>query len=369
MKVKIFDLKFDSEFRREFYEKCEKIFDEAYLTDHTYVRAFEERFSEWSGCPHNVAVTSGTHALVVALRALQLQPGDEVLMQTNTFIACWSAVRQCGLTPVLLDIEPDYLGPDLTHFQNSITPRTKALIITHIGGLLTPDLPQIQKICRQNGLFLIEDCAHAHGSQLNATPAGAWGDIGCFSFHLTKVMTCGEGGMLTTRSPELADKIRRIKSFGRSAENPHVFDSIGSNFKMSELAAAFLLTEEKRSAHRIERRRQIAEIYREKLDRTRWKIFWPSDNQNCSFYKAIALSPIPRPELQAALHPKQIQLPNGVYYTPLHRQPIVRKISGIQGEFPVADNFCDRHVCLPCYPELSTDQLNYVLQSLAEITG
>lgn len=364
-KVKIFDLSFDAEFRRNFYQNCEQVFNDAYLTDHTLVARFEEKFNAWSGTKYNIAVNNGSSALTVALLSLDLHPGDEVMMQTNTFIACWQAALQAGLKPVLLDIDPKFLGPDLEQMRALTGPRTKALVLTHIGGILTPDLPKIKKFCEENGIFLVEDCAHAHGSSYVGIKAGSWGELGCFSFHQTKVMTAGEGGLVSTASAARAEKVSSIKRFGRSLDNPHVFDRMGHNYKMSELTAAFLLTEEMRSSSRISRRQQIAKVYKEALTTSQWQIFWPPESSECSFYKVIARGPLKRAEVAEKLLKKDIQIPNGVYNTPLHRQPVVQS----KATFTAADTFCTEHFCLPCYPELTDAQIEHVIKSLKEIAG
>lgn len=362
--IKIFDLQFDKTFRDRFYQFSEQIFDEAFLTNHSCVELVENKLKTWHDRAHSIAVNSGSSALIAALMAIDISD-REVILPTNTFISCWLAVIQAGGIPVLVDIEPEHLGLDLEQVKEKITAKTKAIMTVHIGGIVSPEIHALQNICKQNGLFLVEDCAHAHGSQYQGQKAGSFGDISCYSFHLTKVMTSGEGGLIVTNSDELASKVISIRQFGKSKENPHVFDQLGGNFKMPELNAAVLLVELERARERILRRQAIAEYYMRHLSQD-WQIMKSVNIDECSFYKVISNGRFSRHHVEPFLKSRDIAIPNGVYYTPLHLQPVVRKIQGQAFSFPVAEEFCQRHFCLPCYPELSDAQLERVVLSLNE---
>ena len=367
-KIKIFDLKFDQNFRKDFYELCEQVFDEAYLTNHTMVNRFEDNFSSWTKCQFNVAVNNGTSALAAALLSLDLPAGSEVIIPTNTFISCWYAALRADLKPVLIDIDSSFLGIDIDSLKQQINSNTKAIIITHIGGLISNQLPEIKKICTENNIYLIEDCAHAVGSNLNGVPAGAWGDVACFSFHLTKTITGGEGGLVCTNSSKLFENLISIRQFGMTKTNPHQFDRIGFNTKMTEIIAAFLLVELKRAPQRISRRRQIAEYYFSNLKNSKWQLFCPESFQDSGFYKSICQGPIAREKVQPYFTENSISLPNGVYFTPLHQQPIVKKYYQNKNfNFKNSNFFSEYHFCLPCYPELTNSQISHAVNTLLKI--
>lgn len=363
-KINIFDLKFEQNFRTEFYQLCDEVFNEAYLTNHTMVKKFESSFSGWTGCQYNVAVNNGTSALTAALMSLQLPKGSEVIIPTNTFIACWYAALQAGLKPVLIDIDSSFVGINLEEFESKITSQTRALVVTHIGGIISEQLPIIKKLCTEKKIYLVEDCAHAHGSSLNGVNAGAWGDVACFSFHLTKTITAGEGGLVCTSSENIYKNLISIRQFGMSPTNPHVFTQFGLNLKMSELIAAFLLVELKRAPQRIERRQYIASYYQSNLQKTKWAIIKPTQFKDSGFYKTICIGSEKRDRIEAYFKLNNIILPNGVYYTPLHRQPVVQSYYTEILNFKNADHFSDYHFCLPCYPELTDAQLQFVNNTL-----
>ncbi|MGB9756278.1 MAG: DegT/DnrJ/EryC1/StrS family aminotransferase, partial [Candidatus Bathyarchaeales archaeon] len=184
----------------------EKILQSGMLTLHTYTKEFENQFAKLCHVKHAIAVNSGTSALEIALRTMKVKAEDEVLVPTNTFSATATAVIFAGAKPKLTDINPENLCIDAENIQKNITSKTKGVITVHIGGLICPEIEEIKEICREENLFLVEDAAHAQGSTINQKPAGSLGDTGCFSFYPTKVMTTGEGGMITTNSDEVAEK-------------------------------------------------------------------------------------------------------------------------------------------------------------------
>ncbi len=361
--VRIFDIQFDKKARDEFYSYCEQIFSEGYLTNHTFVKKAEELYSSLFMQQNAIAVNNGTSALLAAFLAIDIA-GYEVIMPTNTFIACWLAVVQAGGIPVLVDMDPKHLGLDLSQVRSLITKKTKAILTVHIGGIISPEIAELQELCKTNKLVLVEDCAHASGSTLNGLHAGKFGAIACFSFHLTKTITSGEGGLVTTDSTSLAKKVLSIRQFGKSEGNPHMFENFGGNFKLSELQAALMLTDLNRSKIRIAQRQKIAFKYIQSLDSNFWNFIKPTPGAESSFYKVMCRPNTSRSKLADFLKKFEIQLPNGVYYTPLHNQPIVKTYGLTSAPFLEADKFSEKHVCLPCYPELQEDQINYTIDCL-----
>ena len=202
--------------------------------------AFEQEFASYHQARFGIAVTNGTAALEVAIAALGIGPGDEVIVPDFTFIASASAVLTAGAMPVLVDCTPDTFCIDPKEAEAAITPRTKAIIAVHMGGH-PADLDALQKICRTHKLFLMEDSAHAHGSEWKGYKVGAIGDVGTFSFQASKLMTAGEGGMIITNNAELERSVRSIHDCGRlPGEWFYSHYVYGSNYRLSEWQGAIL---------------------------------------------------------------------------------------------------------------------------------
>lgn len=236
-------LYFPKEDIEEIKVSVEKILQSGMLTLHTYTKESENRFAKLCNVKHAVAVNPGTSALEIALCTIKLKLGNEVLLPTNTFSATADAVIFAGAKPKLTDINPKTLCIDTENVQKSITPKTKGVIVVHIGGLICPEIEEIRELCQDKKLFLIEDAAHAHGSTINQKPAGSLGDIGCFSFYPTKVMTTGEGGMITTNNDEIAEKARILRDQGKASFNSNIIIELGYNWKLPEMGAALGLTQ------------------------------------------------------------------------------------------------------------------------------
>ncbi len=218
MKVSIFDLKFEDDFIESFKVGCEKILRSDSIGEGRYVNEFENKFANLTNAKHAIAVTSGTAALEIALNTIGVD-GKNVIMPSNTFFATSVAVTNAGGHITLVDSEIENFSICPIHLRTKITKNTGAVIIVHIGGIISKNIREIKEICDQYSVPLIEDAAHAHCSNYDGLHAGTIGDIGCFSFFPTKVMTTGEGGMITTNSDSIADKVRSLKNFGRALDN------------------------------------------------------------------------------------------------------------------------------------------------------
>lgn len=366
-RVPIFKLEFDKRYRREFSRGCERIFDEGFLTNHTFVREFERGFARFAGAKAAVAVVNGTAALEVALRAANVR-GKEVVLPANTFIATAVAALNAGATVKVVDVEDKYFGLSLEAVAGALSRKTGAVVGVHVGGIISPETAKIAKLCRSRGVPFIEDCAHAHGSKLGRASAGSFGFAGCFSFHMTKVMTTGEGGMVTLNDKKSADAVRSVRQFGFDLDKPLVHVRDGGNFKMTEFQALAGVLELKRAKERIAKRQKIAARYQQNLAGSSWSALVPPEGGTSSYYKQILLSPIERKITEAHLKKKGIALTGGVYYLPLHRQPVLRAALK-DGDFPVASRFADSHICPPCYPELTFSEVDYVCEALLGLSG
>lgn len=225
-----------------------------------YIRQFEQNFAAFCGTAHGVSVSSGTAALHVALTAIGIKPGDEVLVATMTNMASFFAVHYLGATPIPVDVEADTLNLDPALLEALITPRTKAILVVHLFGH-PADMDPILAVAERYGLAVIEDCAQAHGAEYRGRKVGSLGTIGCFSFYANKVITTGEGGMCTTNDPALAEKMRSLKSLAFGTDNKFMHNAVGYNYRMTNLQAAIGCAQLEKIDEILAMKRQVAQEY------------------------------------------------------------------------------------------------------------
>jgi perosamine synthetase len=361
---------FPSEDIEEISEHVKKILASGMLTLHTYTKEFEKEYAKLCNVKHAIAVNSGTAALEIALRCMRLKPDEEVLVPTNTFTATLAAVIFAGAKPVLTDINPETLCIGVEDVQEKLTSRTRGVIVVHIGGLVCPEIDAIRELCKDHGLFLVEDAAHAHGSRINGEPAGSLGDIGCFSFYPTKVMTTGEGGMITTNNEEVAEKARILRDQGKEIFTSNVIVELGYNWRMNEVSAAIGLVQLKRLKEVIERRTTIARIYDQgfkKLNGVK-PLHVPQNILN-NYYKYVVIleGGIDRDKVKQRLREKGVGCGGEVYWPPLHLQPVCKRLLDTkEGDYPNAEDICRRMLCPPMHSWMSPEDAEYVVEKLAE---
>ena len=362
--IGIFDLKYEEEFRQKFHQYCDEILDTGFLTNHTFVKKFEKEFASFSGSKYSIATTSGTTSLEAALRAINVK-GKEVILPTNTFIATASAILNAGGIPKILDIEENFFSLCPNQLKKYITKETAAVITVHIAGHISPSTLDIQNICKDHKLPLIEDCAHAHGAKLNGIGAGNFGSFGCFSHFTTKVMTTGEGGSLICNDEDYYNKVLSIRQFGKDELNSTLHIQEGSNFKVTEFQAALGLLELERIDNRINKRRSLAKRYQEKLKNSNWTCLTDKNEMQSSYYKQVIIPPreLSREKISRTLRDEKISLTGGVYFIPLHKQPVMRKYLSMNN-YPISDSFSHSHICPPCYPELELEHIDRVCETL-----
>lgn len=338
---------FSKQDRKEILNRMDFCLKNGALSDGRYTREFEDKWAGYVGTKHAVAVSSGSSAIEISMRILNIKD-KEVLVPANTFTATAVSVLLAGGNVRFVDINPDTFSLSIKSLENKASRKTTGIIIVHIGGIITPEIKAIRKWCVRNGLWLFEDCAHAHGSALGGQSAGAFGIAGAYSFFATKVITSGEGGMIVTNNRDFAEKARLIRNHGKPKPWVSYHTHIGSNWRMSELNAAVGLTHLNRLEEFIEYREKIAGVYTESLKEVpEVKIILPYAKS--SWYKYIVILPkrINRGKLKASLKKRGINLAGEVYETPLHLQPIFKKHS--RERFLIAEDICARHICLPLY--------------------
>jgi len=370
MQVPAAKIYFSEEDRKRILKQVDEILESGQLILGKYTREFEEKFAKYVGVKYAVAVNSGTSALEIPLRALDIQ-GFSVIVPTNTFFATPASVIHAGGKVIFADMT-DNLCLDPNSVKRKIQKDTKGIITVHIGGVVPPQTKEIQQICRQHNLFLIEDAAHAHGSTLNGKPAGTFGDAAAFSFYPTKVMTSGEGGMIVTSDENIYKRALVFRDQGKAGFFGNVHTEMGYNWRMSEIHAAIGLSQFAHLNEFISARKRIAKIYDRELEEiskvTAVKI--PSSvKSNYYKYTAILDNGIDRASLKRELKEKyKVSLSGEVYELPCHLQPIFKDLYGFNGgELPVAEDLCQRQICLPVSAVMTEDEAVYVIDSLKEV--
>lgn len=367
MQVPAAKICFPEEDRGKILKQVDEILESGQLTLGKYNKEFEQKFAEYVGVKYAIAVNSGTSALEIPLRVLGIQ-GSSVIVPTNTFFATPASVIHAGGKVIFADIT-DNLCLDPDSVKQKIQKDTRGIIIVHIGGLVPPEIKEIQEICRQHNLFLIEDAAHAHGSALNGKRAGAFGNAAAFSFYPTKVITSGEGGIIATNDENIYQRALVFRDQGKAGFGNNVHTEMGYNWRMSEVHAAIGLAQLARLDDFITARRRIAGIYDKELGQinkvTPVKIP-PGVKSNYYKYTAILDKGIDRVSLKKELKEKyEVSLSGEVYELPCHLQPIFKDSYGFNGgELPVAEDLCRRQICLPVFATMTDEQAEHTIDSL-----
>jgi perosamine synthetase len=235
-----------------------------HLSRGRYCERFEQAFAAWVGVPHAIATTSGTTALHLALLGLGVQPGDEVIVPASTYIATANAVRYCGAAPVFADVEPCTWCLDRSTASPRITERTVGIIAVHLYGHPAA-MDGLRRQAQHHGLWLLEDAAEAHGARDGGKRVGGLADAGVFSFYGNKILTCGEGGMVTTADATVARRVRHLAAACQITPGSYQHDGVGYNYRMTDLQAAVGLAQVERAAWHLSRREQLAALYRQQL--------------------------------------------------------------------------------------------------------
>jgi dTDP-4-amino-4,6-dideoxygalactose transaminase len=334
------------------------------LTLGANTREFEAEFARAHGAEFAIAVTSGTAAIEVILRALDVA-GHEVVVPANTFAATAFAVLAAGATPVFADIDPATAALDVDGVSAALTDRTAAVVLVHIGGFITPDVSKLRALCDERGLAFVEDAAHAHGCSLDGGYAGSFGIAGAFSFYPTKVLTTGEGGMIVTSDERLRDEAVSYRDQGKASFLSNLHTRLGYAWRMSELHAAVGLVHARHLDEFVALRTSVARRYLDALAGASFASpLQPAAGLRSSYYKFPVLLPdgLDRAELKAQLKQRfQVSLSGEVYETPLHAQPVFAKYA--RGALPGAESFCARHVCLPVHSDMTDAEVERVLHA------
>ena len=339
----------------------------SFLSMGNFGKKFEEKFAKYIGTKYAITCNSGTSALELICRSLNIS-GKEIIVPSNTFIASTNAILNSGCKPVFADCAKD-MCIDIESIKKKITKRTSAVMVVHIGGIISKDIYKIKKLCEKKNIYLIEDSAQAHGSSLYGKKAGSFGIASGFSFFSTKVMTTGEGGMVTTSNKTILGKIRSMREFGKVKKGIYTnyHTSIGYNWRLGEVNSLMGLMQLKNIKKFINWRRKIAKIYDIELSNIKnIDIIKPLNTSEHNYFKYIILLKNKNRELVHKNLLKNSIFPSGyVYEIPLHKQPVFKKYNKLK--LTNTEKFCSNHLCLPIYYDMKITQAKYVAKKLKEI--
>ena len=329
------------------------------------VAEFEKKIAAYCSTKYAIGVSSGSDALLVALMAMEIKPGDEVITTPFTFFATAGAVARLGAKPVFVDVAHDSYNINPDNIEEKITQKTKAIIPVHLFGQVAQMKP-ILEIAKRHNLTVIEDAAQAIGATRNGTNCGSFGDLGCFSFYPTKNLGAfGDGGLVTTDNEKLAEKIKNLRDHG---QNPRYFyKTIGGNFRLDAIQGAVLFVKLEHLDKWNEKRRQNAALYDKLLADSPVGIPKIEPN-NVSIYHQYTITAPQRDKLQNFLTKNQIG--SAVFYPkPLHLQECFANLGYKKGDFPIAEQLCGEVLSLPIYPELEPGQIEYVAETILKFYG
>jgi len=338
-----------------------------------YVDQFESEFAQTTGTQYAIAVPSCTAGLETVLTAMGVGDGDEVIVPVQTFIATGSSVVRVGAKPIFCEVNKNFLL-DFDDLKRRITNNTKAVILVHFAGIIHEDVLEIKAYLNDLDIFLIEDAAHAHGASINGINAGNLGDAACFSFFSTKNTTTGEGGMITTNNPELAEKSDSIRNRGKDMDaKTEIFNCIGTNLRLTEFQALLGLTQLNRLNEFISHRNSVAKIYNDKLlvlfsnghaegpelaggvVHAYWR-YWVRLNTN-----------IDRENIQVKMAESSIK--TDWAYSPLvHLQPVFKEMYGNeQGMLPHSEAYAQTHICLPIHFSITLEDAGFIADEFIKV--
>tara|TARA_B100002052_G_scaffold251177_1_gene239149 strand:- start:390 stop:1622 length:1233 start_codon:yes stop_codon:yes gene_type:complete len=354
------------------------------------IKQFEESFAVSVGCSQAVGCNSGTDALILALRALGIGTGDEVITCAFSFFATAEAISAVGATPVFVDVDPTTYLIDLDQIEAAITPATKALMPVHLFGRAV-DMSRLMAIAERHQLKVVEDCAQATGARWNGQAVGSFGDVGCFSFFPTKNLgAAGDGGAATTNDDGLAQAMRELAVHGMPERYLHT--SLGYNSRLDAIQAAVLNVKLPKLESWISQRAEIAGRYREALGDLRGLTLPTAESGHSwnQFVVRIGSCPTGQPLCNASCSPSSTSARHGIpesccrdwlkqtlqnrgvstiiyYPIPIHRQPAYAHLGLDQGSLPITEQLCSQVLSLPIFPELRQEQQQVVIDTLRQV--
>lgn len=346
--------------------QLKRVVQSTYVTEHELTHEFEDLIKQLTGAQYAIALTNGTAALYCCLVALDIGPGDEVIVPNLTFIATANAVLMTGATPVFCDVQPDTMCMDPAEVERLITPNTRALMPVHLYGQ-SADMHRLCALARDYSLKIVEDAAQGVGVKFDNKHVGTYGDLGILSFYGNKTITCGEGGIILTDDEELRNKCYRLKNHGRSVKGVFKHEDIGYNFAFTEMQAAIGIAQMNKLDRIIEKKNKIYDVYHAHLgnlaDRLQPVYL---DPRTTPVHWFVSFLTEHKEALCTHLHDQSIGTRS--FFYPLHRQPCYSHMNN-ECSFEVTDDLYNRGVSLPSSYHLTYDDQMRVIDSIQEFFG
>jgi perosamine synthetase len=335
-----------------------------------FIQEFEEKWAAYCGVKFGIAVSNGTTALQVAVSALRLPPGSEILLPSYTIISCAIAIIEAGCVPVLVDCDPETWCMDLDQVEAKITANTRAVMPVHMFGHPV-DMRRLVEIARKHDLRIIEDAAESHGAEVEGRRVGGIGDMGCFSFYANKIITTGEGGMVVTDDAELAERLRSLRNMCFRRERRFLHTELGHNYRLTNLQAAVGVAQIERISQHIEKKRWIATEYQRRLQdiaglslpvEKSWakNVYW--------MYGLVLADSIPFEAVEFAQRLRALGVDTRPLFLGMHEQPVLRDKGLFQNEhYPVTERLARRGLYLPSGLKLTEVQIDRVSEAVHKV--
>lgn len=343
-------------YQNEYEEKVLSVLRKGWYVLGTEVSEFEKEFATYLGAEHCVGLASGLDALWIAFRLLDIKEGDEVIVQSNTYIASVMGITMNGATPIF--VEPDeYHNIDLNKIEEKINDKTKAILVVHLYGQAT-QMDKVKELCDKHNLYLVEDCAQSHGAKFNGKTTGTFGDIGCFSFYPSKNLGCfGDGGAIVTNNADLAQKFRVFRNYGSEKRYHNMV--VGTNSRLDELQAGLLRIKLSHLDELNNERKKIALNYLSGIKNPYIKL--PKIKENCtSVWHLFVIDTNYRDSLIDYLNKNNIG--TIIHYPiPPHLSEAYRYLGYKEGDFPIAEHMANTVLTLPLYNGMTEEEQNYVI--------
>lgn len=350
--------------KEETWAVMQEVMEQQAFAGGPFVASFEEQFARWTGSRYAVAVSNGTIALQMAFQTLGIGAGDEVIVPANTFVATAWGVSHAGATPVFVDCDPDTWEIDATQIESRITNRTKAIAGVHLYGQ-TFDIDAVKAIADKHNLFLVEDCAQAHGAIYKGRKAGSIGDMGCFSFYPGKNLgTFGEGGGVVTQSEAYYKRMCSLRNHGSTVRYYH--DEIGYNWRMGGIEGAVLEVKLPYLDAWNDKRKDIAARYKKEIS-NKAITFQAMPEWADSVYHLFVVMVPERDHFMAYMNANNI-FPGLHYPLPCHLQKAYAHLEYKKGDFPNSERLSAHCVSLPIYAELTDEEVDYVIAVINNYT-
>jgi perosamine synthetase len=327
-----------------------------------FISLFEHQYAEFISIQHATVVSNGTAAIHLALLALGIKAGDEVIVPTFTYVATANAILYIGAVPVFVDSERETWQIDPADIERKITSKTKAVLVVHLYGHPC-DMDPIMGICKRHNLFLVEDCAEAIGSRYKGKHVGTFGDISTFSFFGNKTITTGEGGMVVSDSKTLIDKVNHLKNHAMS-DIQYWHDDVGYNYRMTNICAAIGVAQLERVEEIIQQKIHVADMYRKHFANTGVEFHAQSKDAYHTYWMCSILVPKANQCERLRVFLKENGIDSRPLFFPVHTMPCFTHLPN--GEFPVAKDLSTRGINLPSYPDLTDEDIAYISAKVLE---